>query len=559
MKRYLKNIIMLVMIVVISSCLFFTLSYIKSHNNVKQMSQGMENNFVNDEHMPPDKPDGDKSSDNRDRPLDINKDNFNINNSSSNSFLVYYLVLGIDVLILSCLICYLILSCFNKKIFKEAFCNKDKILIYILLVIILIIGIWYLSNIIINNTSIVGNNDINGVKVAYLAETEIVDDKKITSGDYSSSDSDKNAILVSGDIDVEIDNVNVDKVGDSAAGDKTSFYGINSAIIAKTGANLTLKNLIIKTNAVGANGVFSYGGSATTVNTSSDGTTVNISDSTIVTKKDNSGGIMTTGGGNTNAYNLNVKTSGISSAAIRTDRGGGKVFVDGGTYTTTGSGSPTIYSTAEVTVKNASLISNSSEGIVVEGKNTVLIDNCDLVDSNTKLNGLSTAYKNIFLYQSMSGDADTGTSSFTATNSRITTNNGDTFYITNTSSIIDLMNNTILNNDSNGNFLRVQTDSWGTKGKNGGDVTLNMTKQSIKGNIVVDDISTLAINMKSASYYEGVINSSNKAKNISLVLDSSSKIKLLGDCYVSSFSNEDIDNSNIDFNGYKLYVNNLAI
>ena len=66
---------------------------------------------------------------------------------------------------------------------------------------------------------------------------------------------------------------------------------------------------------------------------------------------------MTTGGGTTNAYNLTINTSGVSSAAIRTDRGGGIVNVDGGTYTTTGSGSPSIYSTAEVTVKNATLIS----------------------------------------------------------------------------------------------------------------------------------------------------------------------------------------------------------
>lgn len=52
----------------------------------------------------------------------------------------------------------------------------------------------------------------------------------------------------------------------------------------------------------------------------------------------------------------------------------------------------------------------------------------------------------------MSGDADTGNADFTANNSTITTNNGDSFYITNTSATINLSNNTIINNDSNGNF-----------------------------------------------------------------------------------------------------------
>ena len=54
------------------------------------------------------------------------------------------------------------------------------------------------------------------------------------------------------------------------------------------------------------------------------GTTVNISDSTITTSADNSGGIQTTGGGTTNAYSLTVTTSGNSSAAIRSDRAAGR-------------------------------------------------------------------------------------------------------------------------------------------------------------------------------------------------------------------------------------------
>lgn len=164
----------------------------------------------------------------------------------------------------------------------------------------------------------------------------------------------------------------------------------------------------------GANGVFSYGGSATTNNSINDGTTINISNSKITTSKDNSGGIMAIGGGIINASNLEINTSGTSSAAIRSDRGGGTINVDGGSYTTNGIGSPSIYSTANITVSNAKLISNLSEGIVIEGKNSVTINNCNLEDSNTKLNGKSTTYKNIFLYQSMSGDASLGSAEFTS-------------------------------------------------------------------------------------------------------------------------------------------------
>ena len=349
------------------------------------------------------------------------------------------------------------------------------------------------------------------------------------------------------------------KTGDSTGGDNTSFYGINSAILAKSGANLNLKNIKVTTNATGANGVFSYGGSATTNNANSDGTVINISDSEITTSKDNSGGIMTTGGGTMNANNLTITTAGTSSAAIRSDRGGGIVNVDGGTYKTTGQGSPTIYSTANITVKNADLIATSSEGAIIEGKNSITLENVNLEDTNNKLNGQSTTYKNIFIYQSMSGDAAEGIATFTANDSKLTTNKGDSFYVTNTKAVINLKNNTIINNDSSGNFLRIQKDSWGNSGSNGGDVTLTIDNQKSIGNIVVDSISTLDMEMKNNSYFEGIINGDKTAKNISLKIDGSSKIKLTGDSYITSIEDVDITYSNIDFNGYKLYVNGIAI
>lgn len=598
MSRKLKNVLMGILIIILIATSCFTIYYVKNNSNNSEitmqnnggtppdMKNGEMNNNSNMEE-PPEKPDGetdgnlDSSSFNEPPEMPDNSNsngmmnpqnennmpNMNDENFTSDISIFYYVIFVVQSLGISILLMYLIMSGFNKKKLKETFASNDKIVIYILSIIILTTGLTFVESYIAKHNSATSSNDGmtqndrigNNENISYSGAKEVTENAEITSGEYSSNEVDENVILVSGDIDVTIEDVEVEKTGDSNGGDNTSFYGINSAILAKSGANLTLKNLTITTNATGANGVFSYGGSATTNNTSSDGTTINISDSTITTKKDNSGGIMTTGGGITNAYNLTINTSGISSAAIRTDRGGGKVNVDKGTYTTTGSGSPAIYSTAEITVKNATLISKVAEGIVVEGKNSVIIENCDLTDSNTKLNGLSTTYKNIFLYQSMSGDADTGNSSFTAINSKITTNNGDTFYITNTTATIELENNTIVNNDSTGNFLRVQKDSWGNSGSNGGVVTLNMTNQKATGNIVIDSISTLDMTMTSSSYYEGIMNGDNTAKSLTLKLDKSSSMKLTGDSYITSLDNEVDDNSNINFNGYKLYVNGKSI
>lgn len=99
----------------------------------------------------------------------------------------------------------------------------------------------------------------------------------------------------------------------------------------------------------------------------------------------------------------------------------------------------------------------------------------------------------------------------------------------------------------------------GESGSKVGNVTLNLKNQNVSGNIVVDSISTLVMSLSNSSYYEGVINSSKEAKSITLKLSKNSKIKLLGDSYVTSLDDEDSSYSNIDFNGYKLYVNGVAI
>ena len=517
---------------------------------------------------PPEKPDGEMgeppemgNGDRKERPGE------KTSSTSTKLATKYYFIIGAESIALSSLIMYAVLSNFNKKNFKETFENNKKVLIYIIATLVLTGAITTTTGLITNKTSSTdtkeksnGNNGPNQNKgnsnISYNASKEITESTKIENEEYQSEKADENAILASGDIKVDLSNTKVTKTGDSDGGDNTSFYGTNSAVLAKDGATVNIDNATIETNATGANGVFSYGGSATTNNSASDGTTVNISNSKITTSKGNSGGIMTTGGGTTNATNLTITTKGQSSAAIRSDRGGGTVNVDGGTYKTSGVGSPAIYSTADITVKNAELISTTSEGAIIEGKNSITLENVKLTDTHSK-NVKSSTYKNIFIYQSMSGDAAEGKATFTAKDSTITTNKGDSIFVSNTKATINLSNNIFINNDKNGVFLRIQADAWGKEGSNGGNVNLNMTNQPINGDIAVDSISTLTINMKSSSY-KGTIGSK-ESKEIKLKLDKDTKIVLTGDSCITSLENEDQTNSNIDFNGYKLYVNNEAI
>ena len=377
------------------------------------------------------------------------------------------------------------------------------------------------------------------------AATTIDSDSSADGETYSSTGDDENALRVDG-ATAELTNITINKTeGSSSNADSGDFYGMNAGLLAQNGATVTIKNATVNTSVKNGNGVFSYG----------TGTTVNISDSTIRTTGDCSGGIQTTGGGTTNASNLDVETEGNSSAAIRSDRGGGTVNVKGGTYVTNGTGSPAVYSTADVSVSDATLTANNSEAVVVEGKNSVSLTDCVITGNMTgTYQDDSENIHNIMIYQSMSGDAEVGEASFTAEGGSITAKSGDMFYITNTDCTISLKN--VAFKLANEVFLRVEGNSsgrgWGTEGSNGGDVVLNAENQEIEGQILVDEISSLKLSLTDGSTFTGSINPDGAEGTVDVTLSEDSTWTLTGDSYVTSFTGS---TDNITANGYHLYVN----
>ena len=399
--------------------------------------------------------------------------------------------------------------------------------------------------------------------IDYVGSTEISSNDAQDEQSYTSTSSDENALLVSTSDEVTITNPTVSKSGDSDGGDNCNFYGLNAAVLVKDGSTTIITGGTISSDADGANGVFSYGGNGGQNGAEGDGTTVIIQDTKITTTGDGSGGIMTTGGGTTYAYDLNIDTSGRSSAAIRTDRGGGTVVVKGGTYTTNGLGSPSIYSTADITVSNATLTSNLSEGVCIEGLNSIELTDCDLTAENTECNGNATFLDSIMIYQSMSGDADSGTSHFTMTDGSLTSKNGHIFHVTNTNAVITLDSVDIVNEDEDNILISVCDDGW-----SGGNNTaeLNASSQSLSGAVLVGSNSALELNLTDGSDFEGYVDGkitnakgetvSTEVGNVTVTLDESSTWILTGDSYVTEFNG---NAESVISNGYTLYVNGSAL
>ena len=255
---------------------------------------------------------------------------------------------------------------------------------------------------------------------SYDAVTEYTEDTEVDGENYSSTGTDENAILVSSGATATLKNITVDRTSsDSTGGDNSSFYGVGAAVLTTDGTTY-IKNADITTNAAGGAGVFAYG----------DGI-VYIADSDISTEKDTSGGIHAAGGGTLYAWDLNVETQGESSAAIRSDRGGGTMVVDGGTYTSNGTGSPAVYCTADIAVNNATLTANGSEAICMEGLNTIHLFDCDITGDMQDLSQNDTTWM-IIVYQSMSGDSEVGNSTMQIVGGSLTSKNDGLIYTTNT-------------------------------------------------------------------------------------------------------------------------------
>jgi len=338
----------------------------------------------------------------------------------------------------------------------------------------------------------------------------ITENKSIAHELITNTTSDQNAFIGKNKAVVTIENSVFDKTGNTTSDDNSNFRGQNAVIL---------------------------GG---------EGSVINVENTNIHTKSDSSRGLDATYKGTVNGKNLTITTEGAHSATLATDRGEGTITAEAAKLTTSGAGSPVIYSTGNITANNVNGVANKSEIGVVEGKNSITLTNSNV-----------TGYKDngFMLYQSFSGDAESGIARLKAENNTLTTHSTGAFiYVNNTTAEVDLSNNAISMPNTN-TLVKVAADSrWGKAGENGGHLTLRASNQALSGNIVADSISTIALDMTNGSSLVGAVNTNNSAKEVTLKLSKDSSWTLTGDSYVKSLTNEDTTGENIHLNGYKLVV-----
>lgn len=370
----------------------------------------------------------------------------------------------------------------------------------------------------------------------FKGTTIVTENKSIAHESMTNTTADQNAFIGKNKAVIDIENSVFDKTGDTTSDDNSNFRGQNAVVLGIEGSQINIKGSNITSNSKGSNAVFATG----------EGSVINVENTNIHTKSDSSRGLDATYKGTVNGKNLTITTEGAHSATLATDRGEGTITTEAAKLTTSGEGSPVIYSTGNIIVNNVNGIANNSEIGVVEGKNSITLTNSNV-----------TGYKDngFMLYQSFSGDAENGIARLKAENNTLTTHaTGAFLYVNNTTAEVDLSNNAI-SMPNTSTLVKAAADSrWGKTGENGGHLTLRTSNQELSGNIMADSISTIALDMTNGSSLVGAINTDNTAKEVTVKLSKDSNWILTGDSYVKSLSNEDTTGSNIQLNGYKLVV-----
>ena len=370
----------------------------------------------------------------------------------------------------------------------------------------------------------------------FKGTTIVTENKSIAHESMTNTTADQTAFIGKNKAVVNIENSVFDKTGNTTSDDNSNFRGQNAVVLSIDGSQINIKGSNITSNSKGSNAVFATG----------ENSVINVENTNIHTKSDSSRGLDATYKGTVNGKNLTITTEGAHSATLATDRGEGTITAEAAKLTTSGEGSPVIYSTGNIMVNNVNGIANNSEVGVVEGKNSITLTNSNV-----------TGYKDngFMLYQSFSGDAESGIARLKAENNTLTTHaTGAFLYVNNTTAEVDLSNNAI-SMPNTSTLVKAAADSrWGKTGENGGHLTLRTSNQELSGNIMADSISTIALDMTNGSSLVGAVNTDNTAKEVTVKLSKDSNWILTGDSYVKSLSNEDTTGSNIQLNGYKLVV-----
>lgn len=457
------------------------------------------------------------------------------------------------IIIIACILNIIITKLGTRSLIESL--STPKSLIYYSFFLIILSSIIPAYSIIKTDANVLNGSETKARNEKSIAIVEIEEDKENKDLKEESNNNDTSVIQVSNGATYTATNLELSKIsGTSTDIESSMYYGLNSAFIVKDNSNVILNNSSITTKSDYSTAFFATGMS----------TTATLTNVSLSTENKNSNGLSISESSSINASKVNIITKGEQSAALKTITNNSEIIIDDSTLITEGSNSPIFEIKGKVEATNILATSTNSNIAVLENSSSLSIIESELTTASYNIDEkLSSVF---FLYKSNSKTAsnDSGSSDLTIKDSKITVNKDSNvykiapiFYITNTSSVINITN-TDIDYGSNTLIKVSKNEKYGDTEDNGGEVNFTATDQKLKGNIVVDEISSIRFNLNNSSY-KGQINGNNESKNVHVTLDKKAEWTLTGDSYLNTLT---IQNGRIDrlaryikSNGYNIYYN----
>ena len=373
---------------------------------------------------------------------------------------------------------------------------------------------------------------------AYTITTNTSESQKT----YYSEQPDENALRVENGAVAKLDGAVIEKrAGDASSLTDTMTHGLNAAVLARGEAKLFLLNSEILSNPLGAGGALACGGE------------IDFDGGNIRTMGDGSYGLAATSGGRITVREMNISTQGVNAPTIRT-LDGGNISLQGGIVSSSGSNSPLLDASGIILAENVTFRASESAVAMVNAGGSVSLTDCavsgrmgDVFNADALINPYCVA-----LYRGAENTAEK--SVFSMTRGALTAQKGDVFYVTNASAAIYLEGVSISRGEGS-LLLRVSRNDgslgWGKADSNGADCTLSANDQTLSGDIVVDELSSVSLILKGSSSYTGTVNTANTALAAKVTLEDGATWTLTGNAYLTAFSGRV---SSIVANGFTVYV-----
>lgn len=352
----------------------------------------------------------------------------------------------------------------------------------------------------------------------YVVSDELIESAGET---FDSTYTDENSILIEDNGVLNASNAAITKSGDTTSEKESRLYGVNNAVVAISGSAGNLEGSSIQSEAEGGNAIFASGKDSI----------IRLFDTSILTTGGSAKGLYATNQGAITGQDISITTEGAHSAAAVADGKNSSVTLYDTTLTTASKNSPCLYSAGAIKAIGVLGLANASSAAILEGKSILSISSSDLT---------GTGNYGILMHGSHSSEE--GLASFSAIDSLLSATQDEAmFYVTRTD-VEASISNTELCFES-GVLIKAQKS---------GNIAFKAYKQTLTGDIICDDTSTVSLELREDSFYKGAVDTDNQGSAI-LVLEKSSTWSMTEDSYISILSNEQLDCRNIQSNGHTLF------